>query len=104
MNTDYLSVIENYILKLNVPYKKEILTSGVISYFFDDFSSGIIHIQVIQEGNISTGFSIKCLHNEMNKLTQLADMSNSLLNVPILQYMILDQDKMTPQIIAVIKK
>lgn len=103
MHKDYISIIEDYINQLNVPYKKKILASGEIFYAFDDFSSGFVSIKAIQSENILTGFSIRGLHKEMNELIHLADQTNSLLNIPIVQYFVMDENKMTPQIIAVVK-
>jgi hypothetical protein len=103
MNTDHVSVLEEYIAHLNVSFQKKKLANGEIFYAFDDFSSGIVSIKLIQTENILTGFSIKGLHKEMNELIKLADQTNSLLNIPIVQYMVMDENKMTPQIIAIVK-
>lgn len=103
MFQDNLDLIEEYINQLNVPYKKEVLANGDIFYSFDDFSSGFVNIKAIQSENILTGFSIRGLHKEMNELIQLADRNSSILNIPIVQYMVMDENKMTPQIIAIVK-
>jgi len=99
---DYLTIIEDYIHQLDVTYKKEILVNGRLSYQFDDFSAGLIYIVVTQDGNKITGLSIRGLHAEINDLIKLADKTNLLLNIPIKNYMIMDKDKMTPLIIAVV--
>lgn len=103
MNKDYISILEDFINQFNVPYRKEILASGEIFYAFEDFSSGFVNIKAIQSENVLTGLSIRGLHKEMIELIHLADQTNSLLNIPIVQYFVMDENKMTPQIIAVVK-
>ena len=103
MSKDYLTIIEDYLQQLNVTYQKKITARGDVSYSFDNFSTGFVNIIVVIEGNKPTGFSIRGLHNEIIELAHLAEQTKSLLNVPILNFFILDGDKMSPQIVAVIQ-
>jgi len=100
MDKDHLSLLEEYLDQLNVPSEKKILSNGEVFYSFEDFSAGFVYIKVLFENNIPVGLTIKGLHKEMNELAHFASITNSLLNIPILHYVIMDGDKMTPQIIA----
>lgn len=100
---DYFILIEDYIKALDIPFEKQELENGDIFYSFNDFNSGIVNIRLSHHNNKLKGFSIRGLHNEMHNIAKKADQTNLIFDIPILQYYFMDEEKMTPQIIAIIK-
>ena len=104
MSTDYISKIENHINQLDVAYEKSILSNGEILYSFKDLTAGIIAIKVILQDKLPIGFSIRCLYKEMKELEQNCVLTDSLFDIQIRNYVIIDEDTMRPMIVAVIEQ
>lgn len=104
MSTDYISKIENHINQLDVAYEKSILSNGEILYSFKDLTAGIIAIKVILQDKLPIGFSIRGLYKEMKELEQNCVLTDSLFDIQIRNYVIIDEDTMRPMIVAVIEQ
>lgn len=103
MNKDHLTKLEEYLNQFNVPFKKEKLSTGEISYSFSNLSTGFANIIVLLNNNTPIGLSIRGLQKKMNELAHLADRTNLLLEIPISHYLIMDRYSITSQIVAAIK-